>query len=278
MGKVYTCVGRYAGVPYTIKKTCMRVYCVEELCFYVCNNAYFLEDDFFTPDLLLWLEEECDLLALARKLRTTARQSTHLESMVRALLETTHYCSEEEIAETEKVLMANRQMSGYQKLKLRGDFFLKNNRYAMAMQSYEELIALSEQNDDIPLMASAYHNQGVIYAKMFLFDNAAKCFRKAYELDQKEHHMTAYLATLRIRMSDDAYLKKIGQIPQAYETTAVLETRLEQILAQWKESDEFVKIKGIRHLREEGSMREFYRAIEQQTGTMKEEYREQMMQ
>ena len=70
MGRIYNCVGRYAGTAYTIKNTWIRVYCVEELCYYICNNSYLLEDEFVSNELITWLEEECNLPMLVRRIRT----------------------------------------------------------------------------------------------------------------------------------------------------------------------------------------------------------------
>ena len=61
MGKIYQCIGRYAETPYTIKKTYIRVYCVEELCFYIFHNAEMIDESFAGNELIEWLAEECSL-------------------------------------------------------------------------------------------------------------------------------------------------------------------------------------------------------------------------
>ncbi|MDE6713967.1 MAG: hypothetical protein K2K20_09545, partial [Lachnospiraceae bacterium] len=133
MGRIYQCVGHYAETAYTIKRTWIHVHCVEELCYYICNNAYLLEEDFINQDMLLWLDSECMLSSLAKTLRAQIRQGVKLEDQVRLLLETVHYCPAEEIDDIVGMIAANYSMNSLQKNKIRADYFLKNERYALAL-------------------------------------------------------------------------------------------------------------------------------------------------
>ena len=96
MANVYECVGRYAQTAYTIKNTMIRVWCLEELCYYICEHAVLLDDSFASQDLLDWLAEECGLKELARQLKTTRRQSMKLESFILEILDAAHYADETE--------------------------------------------------------------------------------------------------------------------------------------------------------------------------------------
>jgi len=276
MGRVYACVGRYASTPYTIKKSCIHVYCVEELCYYIRNNAYFMDDDFFDADLYLWLEEECNLPQLAKNLRSRARTEKRIESTVRLLLEQVHYCSEEEIVETETLLQTNRNMPGKKKLKLRADYFLSAGKTALAMQTYEDLLVRLDVNKDPRLVAAVYHNLGVIYAKMFLFSEAADYFEKAYDLDGEQNHMICLLAAKRMMLSDESYLKAVSNIDNAYESSNILEGMLEEGLSEMKQSDEYLRIKGMSQLGEQGDHAEFQNTLSQQLEYFEDNYRSQL--
>ena len=61
-------MGRYASEPLTIKNTYIRVWCLEELCYYICENADLLEDNFASNELIDWVADECGLKELAIKL------------------------------------------------------------------------------------------------------------------------------------------------------------------------------------------------------------------
>lgn len=276
MGKVYACVGRYAVSPYTIKKACINIYCIEELCYYIKTNAFFVDDDFFEPELYRWIDEECELTALSKELKQKARTERKIEMVVRHLFVSVGYCTEEETMETERLLAANRGMPGRQKLKLRADFLLKNDKFAMAMSTYEDLLPSLDENRDRALIASVYHNLGVIYAKMFLFSEAAEYFEKAYELDGQQEHMVAKLSAYRMMYSEDRYLKKISEMGDVYTATSVLENRLEAINKEYENSDEYKMVQSLKELRSSGSAIEFDNQKHHRLEYFKESYRSQL--
>lgn len=273
MGKIYQCVGHYAETPYTIKRTWIHVYCVEELCYYICNNAYLLEEDFINQDLLLWLDSECMLPALAKTLRAQARQGVRLEDKVRLLLETVHYCPAEEIDAVVGMIAANYSMNSLQKNKIRADYFLKNERYALALQAYEELTAELAKEKDHKLIASVYYNMGVIYAHLFLFGQAGEYFRLAYETQPKEEYQVAYLAVRRLTDPDAEYLKLVGENETYHRASRVLEDMVDKVEKDWKISEEHMRIMEMRRLRETGSMEAYARQVEQMNRSCKEMYR-----
>ena len=47
MSTVILCNGNYAETPYFIAQEELRLYSVEELCYYLYKNAFLLQDDFF---------------------------------------------------------------------------------------------------------------------------------------------------------------------------------------------------------------------------------------
>lgn len=273
MGRIYQCVGHYAETAYTIKRTWIHVYCVEELCYYICNNAYLLEEDFINQDMLLWLDSECMLPALARTLRAQIRQGVRLEDQVRLLLETVHYCPAEEIDAIVGMIAANYSMNSLQKNKIRADYFLKNERYALALQAYEELTEELKNEKDSKLIASVYYNMGVIYAHLFLFGQAGEYFMKAYETQEKQEYQVAYLAVRRMVGPDEEYLKLIGENEEYYQASRVLEHMIDKTDKDWKISDEHMRIMEMRRLRETGNMETYSRQVEQMNRTCKELYR-----
>ncbi|MDE6687823.1 MAG: hypothetical protein K2K17_10965 [Lachnospiraceae bacterium] len=273
MGRIYQCVGHYAETAYTIKRTWIHIYCVEELCYYICNNAYLLEEDFINQDMLLWLDSECMLSSLAKTLRAQIRQGVRLEDQVRLLLDTVHYCPAEEIDAIVGMIAANYSMNSLQKNKIRADYFLKNERYALALQAYEELTEELAKVKDDKLIASVYYNMGVIYAHLFLFGQAGEYFKMAYEKQEKEEYQVAYLAIRRMVGPDAGYLKLIGENEEYYQASRVLEHMMDKVDKDWKISDEHMRIMEMRRLRETGNMEKYSRQVEQMNNACKELYR-----
>ena len=69
MGKAILCLGQYAQIPYTFEKTKTRVFCLEELCYYLRENAALVDASCFTREFADWLGEQCGLPELAVRLR-----------------------------------------------------------------------------------------------------------------------------------------------------------------------------------------------------------------
>ena len=70
MSKPILCIGTYAKTPFHIEKVGKNVYCIEELCYILVNNAFLLDEDSFGNDLFDWIEKECSLERLADELRS----------------------------------------------------------------------------------------------------------------------------------------------------------------------------------------------------------------
>ena len=64
-----------SDVPYRIKESDINIYSIEELAYYLYNNAYFTDNDFFSEDLIQYIEEKLGLKHIAEKLRTAQSQN-----------------------------------------------------------------------------------------------------------------------------------------------------------------------------------------------------------
>ncbi len=272
MGRVFTCVGRYAGTPYTIKNAFVKVYSIEELCYYICNNAYIMEEPFFDDEIFTWMAEECDLIALAKKLKANKRHG--LSDTVRMLLTEVHYASEKDIDEVCRLIMANRNLSDTKKQKLRADYFLKNNRLALAEEIYLRLLSTLKEGDE--MLPGVYHNLGVVYGRLFLYEKAARYFESAYALDEKEEHLIQVLAAKRLYMSDTEYLSGLSSIAGGYEASDGLEQKIKDIDAAWEKSEELEHLTSMKRLKG-SSITAFYRTMDFHAGVCREDFRTKMI-
>ena len=58
-----------AEIPYFIENISMNIYSLEELCYYLDNNLYLIDQTILNEGLCSWIQEELKLPALAAKLR-----------------------------------------------------------------------------------------------------------------------------------------------------------------------------------------------------------------
>lgn len=257
MSRVYECVGRYAQTPYTIKNTMIRVWCLEELCYYICEHAALLDESFACQDLLDWLTEECGLKELARQLKIVRRQSMKLESFILEILDAAHYADENEKKEIARVIRANRDMPALERSMVLAEYFLREGHYIQALNLYDDLLRTESEKIGTKERCVILLNRGVVYARMFYYEEAAEYFRQSYELGGGEIALFSFLAAKRMQLKEGEYLKFLATLPQDYKETAEVEAELEKLRRQYGETAQNARQKELRQLKAGGKSQEF---------------------
>ncbi len=273
MGRIFQCVGRYAGTAYTIKNTYIRVYCVEELCYYICNNAYLLDESFACPELADWLEEECSLPDLAGRLRERLRSGDRLEGFAEEILSSTNYVTSEESGDIRRVIVATRHTSKAQKEYVLAEHFLKNHRYALAFKSYQHLLNEFSEALTLETRARIYYHLGVVYSGMFCFEQADSYFEKAFSMvDLDEYRYASYVAK-KMYLTEKEY-RKYRMITQdfAYISDQV-EKDMETAENEWLVSEEYRRMRRLQGLMDQGNIDEYELGMDAETEYIKETYR-----
>ena len=70
MGNLILCHDRHAAHPYEISRIHCRIFTIEELCYYLCNNLYLIDYTIMNEPLCTWLEEEhlSEIICTAKEL------------------------------------------------------------------------------------------------------------------------------------------------------------------------------------------------------------------
>ena len=94
MGSLILCHNKRARQPYEIARIHMRIYTIEELCYYICNNLYLIDYTMVNRQLCNWIDRELELPKLAERLRDELRQNCTMEQFVLTILrESTIYAT-----------------------------------------------------------------------------------------------------------------------------------------------------------------------------------------
>ena len=96
MSNVLLCMGELAVNPYFVKEACMHLYSIEELCYYVYNNAFLLDDNFVNEKLIEFIKTELNLEKLADQIEEIAGKKGALSNLARILNNEVGYYSENE--------------------------------------------------------------------------------------------------------------------------------------------------------------------------------------
>ncbi len=273
MSKPILCIGSYAENPYHIEKIGRNVYCIEELCYCIVKNAFLLDEESFGSTLFDWIEEECSLVKLSDELRSMYAKKCSMAALAGTILDYVGYNTRKEVDKTEEILRGNAGMDVYQKKLARANFLLKNGRYAMAFREYEFLLA-NTPSIDRQLRGRIEHNEGVMYARLFLFDKAANMFLKAYEDGGDKESYYQYLSAVRMDLSNKEYVSFIADNDEAYEASMEIEKRMKEAEDLYASSDENHKLGTLSVYKAEGKMHEYYDQVGELTDKMKQTYRE----
>jgi hypothetical protein len=164
-------------------------------------------------------------------------------------------------------------MDIYRKKLQRADFLLKNERYTMAFKEYEFLL---NNTPDIDKKLRAYieHNEGVMYARLFLFEKAAGMFKAAYEDGRSRESYLQYLAAMRMNLSNKEYVSFIADSDEAYEASMELEGRMKDAQELYSTSKDNLALRAMALYKAENKRHEYYDQVGEITDEMKLTYRD----
>lgn len=186
--------GKVAEQPYNMPYTGKRVYSIEELCYYIYNNIYTINEDFFQLSLVEWLKEEAGLPELADKLSYMITEEHGLKDLVVTTLCGCDYYQEKEIRQLVRVLDEINNLPVFRKKKIKADNYLRAGRYGKSLLEYRKLLHGSfavnfspEEYGDI------LHNQGIAHFYTSSFAESKEDFKEAYVRNNKKDSLWHYL-------------------------------------------------------------------------------------
>lgn len=278
--RVSVCVGEYAKTPYQIPGVGMNVFCMEELCCCMKENAFLLDLSLLNDELLDWIERECGLRELAGALHSLVHKQGSLSGFVTAILRYVGFYDEDAIDETERVLKQGAGLSGIERRKSQIDYLVRKKKYKTALAEYDRLLQKwqeqERQGDILPAassLAKIWHNKGVAFTGLMLYERAAECFLRACELAGEEEDYVAYLAAERMLLSEKEYVAFVAEHGDMYRHTLTLEKRLEQFTREWEMQPDYLRLYNRREFRNNGEQQRYYEDSERLTQALKDSYR-----
>ncbi len=273
MSRVLLCTGVRAETPYYIPSLGIRVWSVEELCYCLRENAYILDEEIVSKDMVTWLEEDCMLPDLANLLRPYLRQPGSMAAYVLGIFEYVGYYPKEEIELMAGSFSAAGSASDFEKKKKRADLLVESAKYTKAYVEYSRLLRELPENE-IGIRADVLHNIGVALTGLFMYNDAAYYFNEAYNYTNSEADFRDYLAAKRMSMSDSEYVKFVADMPDYYMASINLEADVDEILNNWERSAEEADLEELLNLKQLGDSTGYYQEVNRLVEGLKEEYRD----
>jgi len=278
--RVSVCMGAYAENPYCIPGMEMNVFCLEELCCCLKENAFLLDISLMNDELLDWLERECALRELKKILYPLVHKQGSLSAFVTAILQYGGLYDEEAVRETEQLLKQGVGLSGMEKRRKQIDYMVGKKKYKAALKGYDELLEKwntppeKEGNRPAPdFLAAVWHNKGVAYVGLMLYEAAAGCFLHAYELGGGEDSCINYLGAKRMQLTQEEYVAFVAEHGEFYRFSLELEKQLERAVQEWEQQPEYLRLYNRRELKESGDKWRAYEENSRLVDVLKENYR-----
>ena len=271
--QMYMCIGTLSTTPYFLSGLGVNIYSMDELCYYLCVNAYILDNDLIDVRLCDHMRDHFEMPELAAKLRKMIKAGKTLGEMVTTILTDTKYCNDEEIGKIKQILVDNASLSFAAKRKVRGDNLLCANKYPRAIEEYQYVLSVLSKEEEPELYSSILHNVGCAYSMMFLLDKAAEYFRQAYETDNSRESLVMYLVCLRLTAKKEEYDRIV--VKNGYDERIALEAvRLMMSAKEAKtETPYSAAMNRILELQDQGRVSEFYNLLDDTLDEWKLDYR-----
>lgn len=251
MGGLILCRSEEAQKPYYMDALGIYVYSLEELCYAIYNNIYLINSDFVDDKLIDFLRNETKDSWLADELGFLNEKKAGLREKVITILLYADYYSKNEVDEIRSLIDKLSALGIEERLKRRADNFLSGQKYESAIRNYTEILNQDEHTMKDDFYGNVFHNIGVAYSKLFLFEQAAECFKTAFGLNSseeslKEYYMAAALAGIMI---DEDFLDE--QLRDSCMAT------MDELAKEIMDSEDYIEIARIGRLRSEGNYAEY---------------------
>jgi Tfp pilus assembly protein PilF len=173
--------------PYRISDADINIYSIEELAYYLYNNAYFVDESFFDESLVEYIEKELKLTKVAQKLKYAMGQNRNFVELVMIIVNSSMYYNESEMKSFEKELKNISAKDMMERMKARADMLLENGKLGSAKKTYMDILNNNVyKKPEQEFYADVHLGLGRILCRMYYFEEALEEFNKAYELKESD--------------------------------------------------------------------------------------------
>lgn len=274
MGKIILCTGKNAVYPYYFRSADVSVSNMEELCYCLYHNAFTIQEELFSAELVRFIGEELGLAERADCIKRLQDNHASAKDLIVAVFCSADYYGEQEIKAFLREYDAFYKLSPVERKKKNADHMLKNGKEREAAQAYQEILD-SKDAEKLPEReyGSLLHNLAVIEARSGMFQDAPERFREAYERNQNDESLKQYLVALKLSGQEDVierelvrYKLKRDIIDQAAREIYLARNAAEQ-------TREYLEFEKLKDYYETGKIAEYYKGIETLLEELKKRYR-----
>lgn len=237
MGGYYLCEAKRARHPYYIESVGIHIWSVEELCYYMKENVYLLDETILNEELCDWLEDETRLARLASVLRQALERGAAASEFVLPIFQECGYLSEPQYQYFQEELAQVQIEPRDIRKKMKADYLVNYGMYVRAIEEYEGILRKQAPGRmGIQFYAAVWENMAAAYARLFRFEEAADCLWHSYSILKSRKVYERYLRVLPLYMSEESYRSRLAEIKADRDVAAAMKAETAALLAEAQES------------------------------------------
>lgn len=253
-GRLILTDGGRNTVPYYFSLSGIRVYSLEQLCYYIYHHVYTISEETFDDDLFYWIEKNLGEKALVKRLREAKKNQRTLKEMVRLILMSVDYYSKEEISQLQKIIEEIEMQNPVETRKVEADNYLRYGRPLEALAVYKKVDLMMDDSEEIvtkEFRGNVYHNMGIAFARLANGEAALACFKKAYELNASDVSRDAWLKMLKILDRDEEMLQETNRMILPPETVGRIEQEISEARTEFEKQPVYEMLEKIKDIHNE---------------------------
>ena len=265
-------------MPLDMKLSGMRIFTLEELCWYLAQNVYAITPELFDGKMFYWMDRITGGHSLALAIGNYQAAEKPLKEIVRLLLNSVDYLSNSEIARVYNQLTEMEHQNPVEQARLAADNYNRYGHPMAALKAYHHVVFQMEHDYESEVTrrfkAETWHNMGVAFLQLHHFSAAAECMSNAYELTRDKDDLEAWLHVLQL-MGDQARILEITRqegVPS--EVTDGIMARYRQAEAAYADSERGKRMSAGLALKGEGQYEAFCQFVEEYLAEQKQRYSE----
>ena len=258
MSYIVLCKGKRAGKPYEIEDLKLRLYSVEELCYYIYSNTSLCTEELTKKGLAVWLKDECGLPDLYASLTEVLNKMPLPERVAAQIFAYTDYLNKQEReAVCERIRKAG-NLGINERRKSRADLLYLDGKYKEAIREYRKLLQ-REAYDNEKMRGNLIFDIGCCYASMFYYPLAGQWFLQAAEIESlREDALSAAAFCMDIDGDKKALSKLMERYPESEKLIRSAESRRKEAEEMWEQEPETKRMHQI--MEKSGSRNREYEA------------------
>lgn len=247
------CKTKTANTPFFIENISTNIYSIEELCYYLYNNLYLLDDTLLNDKLCTWLKDELGLTGLSKKLTALLEQKAFAGEMILPVFKEIYYLSHEQM----RIFLA--KLSQYEaqpervRLKMKGDYLFANEKFRNALNVYKKSLQIpSLEETGSQFDGSVYYNMGCAYTRLFEMSEARECMKTAYDMLHSHKVLTGYLTAVYLADGEEQLKKTAKELGVDDGTVQTVLEQIHETKAHAMESENGSRYKELKDKMENG--------------------------